>query len=331
MKSTWARQRPHILYEGLSLEFNTTWYEFGTFFDFFYKRNVIVELPFRRFRHKPVYDVFNTWIVKIQLRLRLSNVNIIWVTSPILIDKIRFKGKKILYDCMDDFSEFYGSDVSEKVASREIDFFRIVDQVIFSSLHLKKKHEHHVQYKSSLVRNAINLNRIEQFDQVRYSPKKKVVYWGTISSWFDWRVIDIFIELGFEIELYGPIELEIDEKYKPFLFGSVDFKLLPSISQSASILVMPFRINELIRGVDPVKLYEYVATNAHVVAPFYPEIERFKEIIFTYRTYDDLREWAAKSIVPVSENIILRRKEFLIQNTWEQRFKSIYHLVSDLI
>lgn len=331
VKSTWARQRPHIIYEGLSRRYDVVWYEFGTILDLFKANNVIVELPFRRFRHYPAYDIFNNCLVKVQLSIRLRKTNLLWVTSPLLVDKYRFPKKKIIYDCMDDFAQFFSREVRDKVASREMDFFHLVDLVFFSSLHLKKKYQHQIPAKSALVRNAINFDRIDQFSQVSYNPKYKVVYWGTISTWFDWRVIDIFIELGFEIELYGPIEGEIDEKYKRFLFGPVDFKLLPSISQSASILIMPFKINELIRGVDPVKLYEYVATKAHVVAPFYPEIERFSEIIFTYRSYDDLKDWANSSFAPLSENIILSRREFLRQNTWEQRIKDICLLISDLI
>lgn len=331
MKSTWARQRPHIIYDGLAREYDVVWYEFGTILDFFKIKNVIIELPFRRYRHSPAYDMFNNGIIKVQLLIRLRRFDVIWVTSPLLVDKCRFPKKKIIYDCMDDFCQFFSGRVRDKVASREIDFFRIVDRVFFSSLHLKEKYEQLTPAKSALVRNAINFDRIELFSQVCYNPKKKAVYWGTISTWFDWRVIDIFIELGFDIELYGPIEGKIDEKYSRYLFGSVDFSRLPLISQSASILIMPFKMNELIRGVDPVKLYEYVATKAHVVAPYYPEIERFSEIIFTYRSHDDLKDWANNALIPLSEDIILSRREFLSQNTWEQRIKSISLLIGDLV
>ena len=330
VSSTWVRQRPHIIFEGLSSHYDVAWFEFGTILDLLTKRNVIVEVPLRRFRHKYIYDIINSWLVGIQLKTRIRKMDLIWVTSPLLVDRIEFVDKKIVYDCMDDFSHFYHGKTSEKIASRETDFLSKVDQVIFSSLHLMNKYEQHVKSKKALIRNAINSERIKRFAQVAYSPKRKVVYWGTISSWFDWGAIDIFTELGFDVEIYGPVEGQIEEKYQDLLFGPVDFELLPTISQGACILIMPFRMTELIKGVDPVKLYEYIATKAIVVAPYYPEIERFSDFIFTYHSYNDLKTWAKDSLSPVSENIVSLRREFLKRNTWEHRISSICHLVNEL-
>ena len=42
---------------------------------------------------------------------------------------------------------------------------------------------------------------------------------------------------------------------------------------------MPFVVNDLIKSVDPVKLYEYLAFKVPVISVYYPEIKYFKNML----------------------------------------------------
>lgn len=52
---------------------------------------------------------------------------------------------------------------------------------------------------------------------------------------------------------------------------------LPSLLAAADIAMIPFVINDLIRGTSPIKLYEYLAAGVPVVATPMPEVLPYVE------------------------------------------------------
>ena len=55
----------------------------------------------------------------------------------------------------------------------------------------------------------------------------------------------------------------------------------------AKALIMPFKVNELIKSVNPVKIYEYIWMGLPVIAPYYGETEKFSDYIYLYNNPDD--------------------------------------------
>ena len=43
-------------------------------------------------------------------------------------------------------------------------------------------------------------------------------------------------------------------------------------------MIMPFKLNELVKSVDPVKLYEYINYNKPIISIFYQEIKRYSQL-----------------------------------------------------
>ena len=50
---------------------------------------------------------------------------------------------------------------------------------------------------------------------------------------------------------------------------------------------MPFCLVDIVKAVDPVKLYEYISWQKKIVVIDYPEIIRFSEFIWTYTNVED--------------------------------------------
>ena len=59
----------------------------------------------------------------------------------------------------------------------------------------------------------------------------------------------------------------------------VPHEQLPAAVQDYDAFIMPFKINALTKGVDPVKLYEYLTTGKPVLSIRYPEVERFSPYV----------------------------------------------------
>ena len=94
---------------------------------------------------------------------------------------------------------------------------------------------------------------------------------------------------------------------------------------------MPFKINEIVEAVDPVKLYEYINFNKNILSIKYKEIERFEEFVYFYTNYEEFKGNLERLI----KNNTLKysdeaRRRFLKDNSWGKRVEMIEELLNGL-
>jgi hypothetical protein len=100
--------------------------------------------------------------------------------------------------------------------------------------------------------------------------------------------------------------------------------------KNVDALIMPFVLSDLIRGVDPVKLYEYVALRKPVLSVYYPELSQFDGLVHFYRSpaeldalLDRLRS-SRDSMLPDAGMV----REFLAGATWHSRASAMADEIS---
>ena len=114
--------------------------------------------------------------------------------------------------------------------------------------------------------------------------------------------------------------------------GVVEHKELYNRIREYDCLVMPFQVNEIVLSVDPVKLYEYISFGKCIISVFYPEIERFGDFVYFYRTaeeYSALLEELTRSGFPPKYSAG-QQKEFLSENTWDSRYLTVRQCIEDM-
>ena len=86
-----------------------------------------------------------------------------------------------------------------------------------------------------------------------------------------------------------------------------------------------FKLNDIIRDVDPVKLYEYISMGKPVISVYYKEVNQFRDFVFFYHSPDELIR-----IVDALMQKEMKQKynyknqqEFLKENNWEKRYEDI--------
>ena len=112
--------------------------------------------------------------------------------------------------------------------------------------------------------------------------------------------------------------------------GIVEHSKLYMFIQDYDCLIIPFIVNEIIKAVDPVKLYEYIAFGKCIISVYYEELEFFKEFVYFYTTheeYHNLIEDLMQKGFPPKYNI-RQQKKFLIENSWEERYKQILEAIA---
>jgi len=186
-----------------------------------------------------------------------------------------------------------------------------------------------------VVRNAANMKSLSMgSDPPKEACSPNLLYVGTVSSWFDFKAM---LHLLHEIPearlcLAGPLEVVLPENARIIHLGVVPHSSLGELAAQYDVLVMPFVLNQVVLGVDPVKLYEYLAWRRPVIACRYPEIGRFEGFISMYEGVDELVEAVRQVQKDRTYGLPTRAEtaQFLAENCWPARVAQVERLMNPI-
>lgn len=341
----WIKQRPQIIAELLSEKYDVTVLYYK---EVFAKQSLrkdkdelkkCIPVPAVPFRDK------NIWAYRIQKRLfrknlkKIQEYDTVWITHPLLYRYIpeNYQGQ-IIYDCMDNHEALCkDARIRKRIRTEEKKLIERSDQIFASSTGLMKKISRAGgEEKAHLIRNGFMLREIHAPQPRTGAQKKKykIGYFGTIAEWFDFPLLLRSLEKHPELEyhLWGPISnRKPPEHPRLILEGVAEHRCLWEKVKDMDGLIMPFVMNDMIRDVDPVKLYEYISMGKAILSVYYKEVEKFREFVYFYNTQEEFD----KAIEALEENHFLpgydedRQKDFLRKNTWKNRVSKIENELKD--
>ena len=344
----WIKQRPHFIAELLPQKFDVTVCTAMT-----YRKSQLVKntnetdielrqlfiLPLARFN---LISKINSILIKFQLIRLIANVDIVWITHPkmfkLVINSLP-ESTKLVYDCMDDALEFPRvlSDDMHKTEIFELEKALINRcNIIFSSsnyLSNKLKHRYGRQKNIYTVNNAISLPEYNAIDDSTDILKlealmdsitgKKLLYLGTISEWMDFELITDSVQRFPSITyiFVGPCDIPTPKHERIIIFGPIKYNNIFRAMNKADALIMPFQVNELIKAVNPVKVYDYIYSCKPAIVAGYAETAIFEDFIHLYNTPD---EYMLKLELLVTDKLQLKKSNeeslsFINKNTWPAR------------
>lgn len=335
----WIKQRPQILAEFLSENFDVTVVYLKEIFQKQSLRKENDELEKSIAVPAVPYRDKNVIAYNVQKRLYypvikdINKYEIIWITHPLLHQYIplNYQGK-IVYDCMDNYEALCSDKkIKKKLYKVEQNLIRRADWIFVSSNELmKKKVREGGTGKIDLVRNGF-VSKKTHFSEIsaQNSGKRyRIAYFGTIADWFDFSLLEKSLEIFSDIEyhLWGPVsDVCVPKHPRLILEGIVEHNQLWEKVKGTDCLIMPFKVNDIIRDVDPVKLYEYISMGKAIVSVYYEEIERFRPFVSFYDTLDtfinllrDLKKNDFRPGYTEKEQLV-----FLSENSWERRYEII--------
>ena len=137
---------------------------------------------------------------------------------------------------------------------------------------IRKKYSN-AKYFSNGINNNFEIN-------LQFLRNKKCIYVGAIDDWFDWSLVNnVFEELGnshgFILDIYGNSKKDpkkmINSEFINF-HGPIDNKLVQSKLLNYSVGIIPFKVNDLIKYVNPIKYYEYLSCGLRTVSTDWDEL-----------------------------------------------------------
>lgn len=234
-------------------------------------------------------------------------------------------GWEVLYECRDDWEEFYRVGVAPWYdSSIESYLVNNCDASLCTAVALQEKMQGYgPDKKVGLSPNALDRRFLSKENCGRTAPRSGppvIGYFGHLTDkWFAWEMLKAVAEREpeWKFELIGHgLEAELSLPKNMQLLGSKDHAEINRIAKRWRAAIIPFAIGRLSDAVDPIKVYEYLALGLPVVCLRMRQIEHYP-YIFPAQNAEEFRSQLQRAMAePMDRNVI---DEFLAHNRWEDR------------
>lgn len=252
-----------------------------------------------------------------------------------------FDEECVVYYCVDEFGEFTGYD-RHRVLAAEARLAGKADLLIATSRAL-------FDAKRYLCRNSIHVPHGVDFDHfatadrsrrelipedIAALPRPILGFWGLIQDWVD---VDLLAQIArtrpaWSIVLIGDIVTDVSALHgldNMHLLGRRPYHALPRYAAGFDIGIIPFKLNELTRAVNPIKLREYLAAGLPVVSTPLPEVEAYRPHVQTAANADAFAESCEIALKNDNENAVSDRRNAMRNETWDAKVELISSALHD--
>jgi UDP-galactopyranose mutase len=216
---------------------------------------------------------------------------VVWLYTPMALPLARkLEPIAVVYDCMDELSEFLGAPPG--LVEREAELLRWADLVFTGgpSLYHAKRERHpsvHL-FTSSVDREHFARGRRgnpEASDQAVIGTPR-LGFFGVIDERIDLPLLDRLAESrpDWQIVMVGPV-VKIDPATLPrrpnlHYLGMRGYDALPAYLAGWDVCLLPFAINRATRFISPTKTLEYMAADRPIVStPIRDVAEPYRDIV----------------------------------------------------
>ncbi|KXH76924.1 MAG: hypothetical protein AYK18_16200 [Theionarchaea archaeon DG-70] len=275
-------------------------------------------------------------IVKWQEKLGFYNP-IMWVYDPrcaYFLNRLRMK--LLVYDCVDEHPSYPGVNRKEitKLEKSLIGFSDIVFVTARSLLESKKRYNPHVFYVPNGVdfwTYSKNSTSLRELDEMRQIPRPRLGFVGGIHSWTDLDLVYYLAKAnpGWSLVLVGPVGHDADiskvkNQRNVYFVGYKEPEIVPSYIRSFDVCLNIFKVNEMTRKVNPVKIYEYLAAGKPVVSVNLPEVCLLKTV-YIAESYSDFLDKVNFALSEDKRIMCSQRMREASSYSWERLLEQISH------
>jgi glycosyltransferase involved in cell wall biosynthesis len=259
------------------------------------------------------------------------NPTIVWTYLPNTVDLILPAKAALVYDCADEHTAFPGLINKKTVARMEAELFGRAAASLASASELYRRKKD-IAPRLAIIPNGAD---VEHFSCARQSgitvpeelkdlPRPLVGYIGAVSDWLDQEMLQAaaLAHPDWSVVLIGPVDTDaacLKDLPNVRLLGHKAYSELPAYLNCFNVAVIPFKNNELTRGVNPVKLYEYLAAGKPVVSSDLPEVRSFQPLVSIAGEPDQFVKKIEEELAADSPEKAVERLRVAGLNSWEAR------------
>lgn len=254
-----------------------------------------------------------------------------------------FKNRGIVYDSMDELSQFTGAPKS-LIQNEQ----RLMDHadVVFAGgyeLSLKKKQRHdNVHFFGCGV-------EVEHFGKARDAAtpippdidfmQRPILGWfGVVDERVDYAMVGEMARMrpDWSFAMVGPV-VKVDPNLLPhspnlFWLGGRDYQVLPNYCKAFDINMMCFAINAATEYINPTKALEYLATGKPVIGtPVKDVVRQYSDLVDVVKTAEEFVAAAERNLKNPPLERIQRGIEKATNSSWEVTVATMQRLIKEAI
>ncbi len=298
-------------------------------------------LPYGRIKAVRLFNAYSIIKSARAASDKLSMSDAVFITTlPTSADFVGKLGEKAaIYYCVDDFTLWPGVD-GDLMRTMEEELLRKVDLVVATSDKLRQTRYNNAR-ATQLLTHGVDVDHfrtvssLKSMNSTHNGSVPIVVYYGLIDERCDLSLLGELARSMSDINFWIIGQWRVDTGTISRLpnvriTGPVSYDALPGYLSSASILILPYVVNELAESINPLKLKEYLATGLPVVATSLPEVLKLNRFL-TIADGAEAFKSAIRDALKKKPSLSSELENFLEENSWSSKAYEFSRMIESLL
>lgn len=296
--------------------------------------------------HSAAARHINRQILRATIRLARLRLGIdhfqLWTFLPNVGDYVGRLGENgSVYYCVDEWSLFGYLDAAQTVAAERALLAKVdIVFAINAALAEAKRAIHRATFVSphgvdhELFARALDPSTSVPADIAALGSQPVLGFYGTLRDWVDFELIAHVARArpAWSIALIGQELCDVSAiRGLPnvHLLGQKPHSELPAYCKRFDVGIIPYRIDDRMPFVNPLKLREYLAAGLPVVSTPVPEVEKFAPFAQTATTPEDFVAAVERALVDPATRA--QRSAAMETETWSARVAQVVATIDDVL
>lgn len=302
---------------------------------------LVLPLPHSTIARAINRQVLRATIRALRMRLGIKDFQL-WTFLPNVADYVGTLGESLaVYYCVDEWSMFSYLDKQQTVAAEH----RLLERVdaVFAINHAladAKRMLNRATYVSphgvdhSMFARALEDATVVPAD-ISSLPHPRIGFYGTLQSWVDFELIAHVARKrpAWSIILIGQQLADLSAIRKlpnVHLLGQKRHDELPAYCKGFDVGMIPYRIDERMAFVNPLKLREYLSAGLPVVSTAVPEVKRYANMCAIASTPDEFVAAIESALADTGLVACGKRSAAMKNETWAARVADVTRTVDQI-
>lgn len=246
-----------------------------------------------------------------------------------------------IYYCVDEWATFPGLD-REGTIAMERRLLEHVDATFTTSLALHEKKSQHCK-RTFLAPHGVDHAKfaraldpaLEVPPDLAELPRPVIGFFGTLRDFLDYELMAHVAKarpdwslalIGQKLCDIGPLE----GLPNVYLLGQKQHDELPAYCKGFDVGLIPYRIDDEVKFINPLKLREYLSAGLPVVSTDMPEVQPYAHLCHIARNGDEMVAAIERALGERSPEARARRSALMRTETWEARVAAIARTLDQL-